>query len=299
MIRALACLTGCILMMLIPCVLAPAAEGELRPAPKPVSEMTKEELRELPILHRFEIPLEKGQALLEDVKDNTFSFNEPAFWWLVSVVQDPELSDDLFEPDEQTAPIPALLALPSSYRGKPVTIEGVYMQVRMIPVPIVALRKDVPMLYECTVRADADPQAAPIAMVLVLENPMPYLEVLDAVRVKGYFYKVRQYHGTRGTSSAPMLVARRLEPVERQVAAPGTGITFSADAALALGGGVLLIMLIAFFFVRRLGRSSAHERHSRPRHHIHLRRPDQPLPSDLFGDGGEESGEKSDDHPRQ
>ena len=303
---------------------APAARAEETPEPSPAAtqpeeetaapappeeipageeatpkKLTPEEIRELPILKRFEIPadvpIEKIDTILGDVKDETFGYDEPAFYTLVSVVS--KLPADLLKPDEETVPYSQLLSTPSSFRGKPVTLRGVYMTVAPWRVPVVAIAKDIPRLFTCTVREKPMEQERPVATVVVLEDPMPDFKAFDEVRVRGYFYKVRKYEGSKGVGYAPMLVAQRLEPDESgampfAVPSPGSLMfSLSPYAPLAFMGGGLIVLFIVFFYVKRMGRSATDANRRRLPHRIRLRRPDQPGPFEDRGPGGEGGGQ--------
>jgi len=269
-------------------------------------ELTPEEIRELPILKRFEVPLdvplEKADAILGDVKDDTFGYDESAFYWLVSVVS--KLPADLMKPDEETVPYSQLLSTPSSFRGKPVTLRGVYMTVAPWRVPVVAIAKDIPRLFTCTIREKPMEQERPVATVVVLEDPMPDFKAFDEVRVKGYFYKVRKYEGSKGAGYAPMLVAQRLEPDVGGASpfegpAPGSPMSslgLYTPLAAFMGGGLILLFIV-FFYLKRMGRSATDANRRRLPHQIRLRRPDQPGPLEDRGPGGEGGGQGSQGGP--
>jgi len=282
----------------------PAAEETADPAPageKPASEeavpkkLTPEEIRELPILKRFEIPadvpIEKIDTILGDVKDETFGYDEPAFYTLVSVVN--KLPLDLMKPDEETVPYSQLLSTPSSFRGKPVTLRGVYLTVAPWHVPVVAIAKDIPHLFTCTIREHPMEQERPVATVVIIEDPMADFKAFDNVRVKGYFYKVRKYEGSKGVGYAPMLIAQRLEPDvggARPFEGPAPGSTMfslGSYAPLAFMGGGLIVLFIVFFYLKRMGRIATDANRRRLPHRIRLRRPDQPGPLEDRGPGGE------------
>ena len=159
--------------------------------------------------------------------------------------------------------------------------------------PVIALEKDVPHLYECTVREHPIQKERPVATVIVVEDPMTYLERGDHVHVKGYFYKVRKYHGTKGIGLCPMLVARRIEPDTGRSGRVGEPVSPTwNEIALGLGAGLLMLMLVAFFFVKRLGRAKSDADHSRPIHRIRLRRPDWAEPAGADGPPGEGGGKE-------
>jgi hypothetical protein len=274
---------------------APAEKAEPAPAAeppkekKPLATMAPEEVLELPVFKRFDISWEKGETLLEDVKDKTYDYDEAAFYWLVAQVH--KLPAALFKPDAETVPYEQLLATPTAYRGKPVTVRGLYAAVTPWRVPVIALAKEIPYLYTCHIKEHPGGAARPIATVVVLEDPMLRFQQGDEVRVKGYFYKVRLYADAEETERlAPMLVARGLEPdtgeggPARLIRPPGAG-----QAWLPLALALLITLLIAFYFVRRLGRPKSDADRARLPHRIRLRRPDRPFPLEDAGPGGPES----------
>ena len=242
------------------------------------------------------VPIEKIDTILGDVKDETFGYDEPAFYTLVSVVS--KLPAELLKPDEETVPYSQLLSTPSSFRGKPVTLRGVYMTVAPWRVPVVAIAKDIPRLFTCTIREKPMEQKRPVATVVVLEDPMPDFKAFDEVRIKGYFYKVRKYEGSKGVGYAPMLVAQRLEPDVSgprpfEGPAPGSSM-FSLGLYAPLAafmGGALIVLFIVFFYVKRMGRSATDANRKRLPHRIRLQRPDQPGPLEDRGPGGEGGGQ--------
>lgn len=279
----------------------PAAEPQAQTAPETAPRpprpqervLTLEDIKELPILKRLEIPLEKGEALLADVKDNTFDYDESAFYWMVDVVS--KLPPELLKPDADALPYKILLAMPSSFRGRPVTIRGVHMTVAPFRTPALALQKEVPILYECNIREHPLDEERPIATVITLEDPMTYLRAGDDVRVKGYFYKIRKYKGTKGEGVAPMLIARRLEPEEPAQwtrTGPVSGLG-SDQVTLAMMMVVLVVLGAAFFVLRQRTRTKATyaERYP-PVHKFRLRRPDRIEPPVRPGPGGEGGGQK-------
>ena len=297
----------------------PAAAPEIKPAeatppeakpaepPRPQARriLTPEEIKELPVFSRYDAAtwdkmLQKGNALLEDVKDNTFGYDEEAFYWLVYHVN--RLKPELLKPDDECVPYPSLVALPSSFRGQPVTLTGMYMSAYKFRVPVLALQKDVPFLFECTLKEHPADQVRPVATVITSEDPTLYLHVGDDVRVKGYFYKVRAYQGTKGEGFAPMLIAQRLEPDEGP--APGSGLTGDtgrrgggpfSDPYLVMMIAVVIILMIAFVAVRmQLRKPKTHAPRERPNqvHRFRLRRPDRIEPPGTGGGGSEGSGPK-------
>ncbi len=262
-----------------------ASADEASGRPKGQKEMRLEDIKDLPPLKRYELPLEKGEALLADVQDNTFGYDESAFWWLVHLVH--TLPDKAFDPGEVTSGFSQLLAMPSSYRGKPITIKGAYGSCSPFRTPILAVRKDVPTLYECNIVELPLEERRPVATVIVLENPMQDLRVYDTVKVRGYFYKVRRYEKQAGGESlAPMLVAKRLVPV-----GPGTGGEKPSSTVDMGTTNILLVLMIAavlalgvvYVFLRYKTKATPHAADPGTGHRFNLRRPDRSQPA---GGGG-------------
>jgi hypothetical protein len=271
--------------------------------------LTPEEIKELPLFSRYDDEtwqklLAKGKTLLEDVKDETFGYDEEAFYWLVAHVN--KLPPELMKPDSEGVAYKILLSQASALRGTPVTIRGVYMSVAPFNVAIQALRKDAPILYECTIRELPMQEARPIATVITTEDPMTYLRAGDEVLVKGYFYKVRQYQGTKGVGLAPMLVAQRLEPIGGMPDdAKRAGARSSAARGDSFGGAmadpylitmIALIVLMAggFFYIKSRQRSKNAQHATSQRsyrvHKFRLRRPDLPTPPAGGGPGSPSGG---------
>jgi hypothetical protein len=284
-----------------------ATPAEAKPPRPPAKKfLTPEEIRQLPVFTRLDDAslqetLEKGKTLLADVKDNTFSYDEEAFYWLLHLVS--RLKPDLLKPDAEPLPYSALLSTPSLYRGTPVTLSGVYFSREKHHVPALALQKDVPYMYPCVIKEHPAEEVRPIATVIVLEDPMLYLHVGDDVVVKGYFYKVRQYEGTKGAGFAPILIAQRLvqegeanadrEPASR-TPDPELGGVFSNPILVAMIAVVILLM-IGFFALRiQLRKPKPHgtDKHKPQVHKFRLRRPDRIEPPAGGGTGGEGGGPK-------
>jgi len=274
------------------------AEGE-QPQEKPKGEGPRElrldDIRDLPILKRYDLPFEKGEALLGDVKDETFGYDESAFWWVVSQVG--HLPTETFEPHAVTTGFSQLMALPSSFRGKLVTIRGMYLTCSPFETPILAIKKDIPNLYECNIRELPMNEARPVATIICLEDPMDYLYRGDIVKVRGFFYKVRAYQGSKGPGLAPMLITDRLVPENRRLpVAGGEEEGGVGRGLLAAGGTTCVVLMVAailvlgglYFYLRLKTKASPHAPRERPGHRIRLRRPggDQPPADARPGDEG-------------
>ncbi len=273
---------------------AEAGEGTPEAPDRPAAEppegqkvMRLEDLKDLPLLNRYDIPLEKGEELLADVKDNTFGFDESAFWWMVHVVAN--LPAETFEPKEVTTGFSQLIAMPSAFRGKPVTIRGAYLSCSPFQTPVLAIRKDVPMLYLVNLRELPLQEQRPVATVIVLEDPMERLRVWDLVTVRGYFYKVRKYKNLEGGEGfAPMLVSQRLVPEEPGRGAPASSIDLgSSNVLLVLMISAIVLLGVLYIFLRQKTKAAPHAAHQGAGHRIHLRRPDRDRPPEDGGTGSE------------
>jgi len=270
----------------------PAAEEAPPPAEAPPEtppgqkSMRLDDIKDLPLLKRYDVPFEKGEALLGDVADNTFGYDESAFWWMVRVVA--QLPAKAFDSDKVTTGFSQLLALPSSFRGKPVTIRGAYVTCAPFEPPVLAIRKDVPTLYECNIRELPLERQLPIATVIVTEDPMDRLRVWDTVTVRGYFYKVRRYKGSQGEGLAPMLVAQRLVPEGPAPRGPSSTIDMgSSTLLLAIMIVAIGAMMAIFVWLKLKNRKAARAKRDRPVHRFHLRRPDRVDPPAGPGPGDE------------
>ena len=319
-----------------PAAAAPAPQGEARPAdtkppesppaeakpPKPPAEgvtsevkppklptkkfLTEEEVRQLPVFTRLDDAslqeiLAKGKTLLGDVKDNTFGYDEEAFYWLLHLVS--RLKPELLKPADESLPYSALLSTPSLYRGEPVTLSGVYFSREKHMIPAMALQKDVPFMYPCVIKEHPAEEMRPIATVIVLEDPMLYLRVGDDVVVTGYFYKIRRYEGTKGEGFAPMVVARRLVPAgdaatdrvsTSRTPEPGLGGMLS-DPTLVVMIAVIILLMIGFFALRmqlRKPNRYGTDKRKPQVHKFRLRRPDRIEPPAGGRPGNEGGGPK-------
>jgi hypothetical protein len=256
--------------------------------------LTPEELK-LPIFNRLNVDLERGAALLSDVKDNTFGYDESAFYYLVQLaLKNPEA----LKPTGTEDPIryDTLMAMPSSYRGQAVTIEGLYMSALPFSPPPIAVRKDIQKVYRVDLREMPDDGTErPYATVIVLDDPMQYLHLQDPVRVKAYFYKVLQYKyaNGKGIGYAPLLVAQRLEPMEGAAAGSNPAVEANADRwMLALGIGAIVLLAGGYVTARRLAGSKKNAVFKRRVFEFNLHREHRKPPFVFPGQDGKDSGPK-------
>jgi hypothetical protein len=253
------------------------AATETAPAKK---VLRPEDIKELPTFSKYdneswEQLLQKGRALLSDVKDNTFEYDESAFYWLVAQVS--KFPADQMKPGADATAYKILLAQPETHRGEIVTVSGVYLKVTPFHVPITALRKDVPMLYECTIGELPLTNDSILATVITTEDPMEYLQKDDEVRVKGYFYKIRTYQRADGSARpSPMLIAQRLEPMQAAVnQSVWAGVI--ADPWIMYAAGGLLFLFGGFLFLKMMTRPKSKYEPITDKNRVHrfrLRHPD-------------------------
>ncbi|MDK1031863.1 MAG: hypothetical protein QGD94_07650 [Planctomycetia bacterium] len=233
---------------------APTADTAAKPA-KPAADGDG---GELPDFKRYpDIDFKKIEVLLADVADGTYSYDEPAFYWLVRDVS--RLPADKMKPGEDVVPYAQLMQTPRSWRGKQLTIEGIYVRVKpwIVPVKAAGVKK----LYTCFLQAGPG-QNVPVATVICLENPLEYLHKGDRVAVRAYFYKVWQYQVNDRVFSSPLLIARRLEFVE---AAPKPrlfhlgkgGVPTGLVWMLSILIGAIFILMLAFFVLKFLSQRKA------------------------------------------
>ncbi len=202
--------------------------------------------------------LSHGLALLRDVRDNVFSFDDPAFYWFCRFVKRAApAADDQISETETGVPWHFLLERPSDYRGRLVVIAGRLLRRSQFEM---TNRREVGTLYQCEL-VEAGTRA--ICTVIVTEDPQA-IPIRSWVRTKGYFIKVRAFRTDAGTTGAgPLLVARRLEP------APGLGSGLSAAPQAPGGGYVWLVggtavLAILWMVLRRALRSSEAAEWSKP-----------------------------------
>jgi len=281
----------------------PPAEPQAKPQDVAAKTGTApEDVSELPVLLRFEIPIEKGQALFDDVKDKTFGFDESAFYYLVSLVN--RFPAELFKPDEEPVAYAQLVATPSAFRGTPVTIRGVYASVAPWR-PGAALGLDVPRLFTCNIQEHPAGKNQPFATVVVIDDPTVRFKRGNDVIIKAYFYKVRKDENQEGNVRlGPLLVGRRFE---EDVWGPSPlGSQSEGSPLVTLGpygpvaifmGAALVIMLVAFIFIKRMGKVKSDAKRGHLSHRIRLRRPDRPAPFEGGGTGGESGSADSESRP--
>ena len=193
-----------------------------------------------------------GLALLRDVRDNVFSFDDPAFYWFCRFVRRDSSSAYRIGETEATLPWRFLLERPSDYRGEVVVIAGRLL--RRSPFEVTN-RRGVGTLYQCEL-VEAGTRA--ICTVVVTEDPQA-IPIRSWVRTKGYYIKTRAFRTEAGaTGAGPLLVARRLELARRS----GSDVVGGAEALrsgtvwLVGGTAALAILWLALRWGLRSSRTT-------------------------------------------
>ncbi len=170
--------------------------------------------------------LTEGLRLLEDVRDGTFSFDDPAFYWFCryTLAKSDSLDAAL---NESPLPWKFLLERPDDYRGRVIFVEGLLQSRQGYEV---TNRPGVGTLHQCEL---ADPTTRAICTVVAVNDPgeMPFR---SRVRAVGYFIKVRAFKTTTGELSAgPLIVAGTITLAQ----APSHGHPAPASGRVSPGTG--------------------------------------------------------------
>lgn len=193
-----------------------------------------------------------GRALLSDMHDGTFSFDEPAFYWFARKVKfaDPA---SVFEigPDPAVVPWKFLLERPSDYRGQLVVVEGSLG--RKYAWTSQDQGRELGEVYQAEL---FDPRSRGFCTVVSIE-PLEDLPIQAWVRCKGYFLKVRQYQAANGSAGyAPLVVARRLAAVQQPASiTESVGWSKTRWGVPAWGITLLAVLVAGWWVLRRRARS--------------------------------------------
>lgn len=162
------------------------------------------------------LPVDAAQ-LLADVKDNVFSFDDPAFYWACRFVSDRLATDEVGigggakdSGPANVVPMPwrQLIERPGDYRGRCVIIEGFVLRSSAYDVEN---RPGLSRLYQLDL-GEADTRA--ITTVVLTRDPGE-LPARSHVRVSGYFVKVRAFRTNRGEiGTGPLLVGYSCRPLQ-------------------------------------------------------------------------------------
>jgi hypothetical protein len=196
--------------------------------------------------------LAHGRRLLEGVRDNVFSFDDPAFYWFCAYVKRLPGGELRAGPEEPAVPWKFLMERPGDYRGQAVVVEG-FVQARWAWE--VENRGDIGRLYQLEL-SEAGTRA--LCAVVLTEDPGE-IPIRTRIRTKGYFIKVRAFQSADGqTGGGPLILARSVEvvrPVVHRVPGTSTGNT----GAWLIGGtaGLAVIWLVLRARLRKEGRGGS------------------------------------------
>ncbi len=220
--------------------------------------------------------LSHGRQLLQPVRDNVFSFDDPGFYWFCRYVRRHPPADAA----ATATPVAwsALLERPSDYRGQTVVIEGILQARTAFDV---SNRPGIDRLYQCEI---SSPETRALGTIVCLSDPSEIL-IHSRVRANAYFIKSRAFRTNAGQDGAgPLLVASRLI-LAQSPAMPGDRTVLSRSISTWLGAS---IAGLAIFWVV-LRRMTARPTRTRPR----MPGPDGTSSSDdfdwLIGPGGGDS----------
>ncbi len=219
-----------------------SAASALAPA-RPVPPATGE----LPSFKSQDVDLSRGEALLEDVRDNTFGVDEAAFYWLAEAVNKLPAARFAPEPPEKHVTIAKLAKFPRTYRGQPVTLSLMVGRVEKFGLP---LTHAVGIKELWVIEAYQTPFVgeAPVCELVLTEDPgqvAPQTPVL----FRGYFYKVRAFDklhedGDIWHHQSPLLIGKTIEVIP-----PATEINGSFQDIMSGGSSLIVISAIALIFI--------------------------------------------------
>jgi len=203
---------------------------------------------ELPSFQKPELDLSRGEALLDDVRDNTFGVDEGAFYWLVEAVNKLPASRFASEPPEKQVTIGKLCEFPRTYRGRPVTLSLVVGKVEKFGLPLTHAT-GIKGLWVVEAYQTPFVGEAPVCEIILTEDP-GQIEPRTPFLVRGYFYKVRSYDklhadGDIWIHQSPLIVAKTIE-----ISTPVTEISGKISGLTIVG--VIALIVICFVFMRRI-----------------------------------------------
>ncbi len=207
------------------------------------------------------------QALLEQVQDFSFDFDEPAFYALVAHLQrGPAGNDPPSVPLDRWA---TLLERPRDYRGRRIAVAG-----RVGRNSAYVLRSASAGGLGPVWQVELHRSDEPVACTVVFTQDASDLPIGAWIDVSGYFLKVRQYHsGSNRVRQAVLLVARAPSAIEQA----SRTAAFSASAALYwIAAGVLAALLVLWILLRQSA--------ARPRHVVQTLRAQRAAPLHLADD---------------
>ncbi len=207
--------------------------------------------RLLPALRKYEIDLEKGQLLLNDVRDGTSSFDESPFFWVLNVCK--KLPAELFEPEPEEREVAwrRLWQTPDLYRGWPITLSGRVGSVYEWELPHAgAVGLERVWIVELFKHMEGS-RLMDVCTLVLTEDPGD-LEKHTEIRARGYFFKVRSYEVSHDNDVwryfSPVVIGKMLVLDEP---APPPAPDSSALGAVTVVA-LIIFALILLVFIRRV-----------------------------------------------
>lgn len=189
----------------------------------------------------------EGMALLESVKDDTFAFDDDAFYWFCRRLRDdPNALGGSICDSESVTPWRFLMERPSDYRGRKVCIEGTLMLEQ--PAYEVAGRPGVGRLRQLELGTHDSNAVA----TLILLDPSAVVSKRSLIRATAVFIKVRAFRtASGGVSSGPLLIANTVEVVEPGRNRSGSADGLDARRILPWMAGITLLLFGVMVAIRR------------------------------------------------
>lgn len=189
----------------------------------------------------------EGRALLGAVEDNTFSFDDEAFYWYCRYLRaNPDAYDDVTCGAGDAVPWRFLMERPSDYRGRAVCIEGRLL--REQPSYEIAGRPGVGRLRQLELGRSGSNAVA----TLILLDAAPTIAKRSRIRARAVFIKVRAFQSEAGkVGSGPLLIASGLDVVESSGPAADSAGGMDARRLLPWMAGVTLLLFGVMVAIRR------------------------------------------------
>lgn len=191
-----------------------------------------------------EMSISEGRRLLEDVRDEVFSFDDPGFYWFCQYCRTAEGKAGLVDDGKSDAvPWKLLMERPGDYRGQAIVIEGVLRSRYSYDVPN---REGVGRLHQLEL---ADAVSRALAAVVLTDDPGE-LPMRSRVRVKAYFIKVRSFQTSEGEAGAgPLFVGAEVGRAALAAPVPDPGGPDRRSRNYIFAG--VVVMALIWFLLRR------------------------------------------------
>lgn len=195
-----------------------------------------------------------GPSLLAAVRDDSFNFDEPAFYWLLRRAHR-EAGERAA--NEQPTPWRFLLERPSEYRGRRVVVEGFVLS--SLEYEILREGRSLGKVIQTEL---SESGTRGLCTIVTTGNRQP-LPIGARIRGAAWFLKARRFTTTTGqTASAPLLVGNQIEVIAPAGALSEQGAVRRAASRSRDWLVVGIVALAAVWFVMR--RTVARPRDRRP-----------------------------------